>query len=174
MKTFIQDLCSKQLAWVYQLYDIDKQCWRDLIEEIKHPLSATPKLVIPKSAGSTTVELCVFGDASKRLYACCAYLPCRSSTSSNSRLIMAESQLNDLEPITISRAELLAILISTRLTHYIVQQLDMSVSAIHLLSDSQVALHWIHSSRQFRTFVQNRVDSIENVTMSFRSHRISS
>ncbi|KAK5970151.1 Pao retrotransposon peptidase [Trichostrongylus colubriformis] len=80
MKIFIQDLWTKQLAWDDQLDDIDKQRWLDLIEEIKHPLPAIPRLVIPKSSGSTKVELCVFGDASKRLYACCAYLLCRSST----------------------------------------------------------------------------------------------
>ncbi|KAK5981971.1 hypothetical protein GCK32_022736 [Trichostrongylus colubriformis] len=74
MKIFIQDLWSKQLAWDDQLDDIDKQRWLDLVEEIKHALPAIPRLVIPKSSSPATVELCVFGDASKRLYACCAYL----------------------------------------------------------------------------------------------------
>ncbi|KAK5980456.1 hypothetical protein GCK32_021508 [Trichostrongylus colubriformis] len=90
------------------------------------------------------------------------------------RLIVAKSHLNNPKPITIPRAELLAILISTRLAHYIVQQLDMSVSAIHLFSDPQIALHWIHSSHQFKTFVRNGVDSIKKITMSFRSQGISS
>ncbi|KIH57626.1 hypothetical protein ANCDUO_12180, partial [Ancylostoma duodenale] len=64
---------------------------------------------------AATYELAVFGDASKRLFACCAYLICRTPTSTTSRLVMAKSLLAPTkQQVTVPRLELLASLISNR------------------------------------------------------------
>uniref|UniRef100_A0A7I4YFT2 Integrase catalytic domain-containing protein n=1 Tax=Haemonchus contortus TaxID=6289 RepID=A0A7I4YFT2_HAECO len=172
VKIFVQDLWAKQLAWDDPLDASDRQRWSELREELKSPLPTIPRLVVSRKATSVSFELCVFGDASRRVYACCAYLLCRSQSASSSRLVMAKSHLNDFKPITIPRSELLAVLISVRLAQYVVNQLDINISSIYVFSDSQIALHWIHSSRQFKTFVQNRVKAIKDIVASFRQRNI--
>nr|CDJ95855.1 Retrotransposon domain containing protein [Haemonchus contortus] len=172
VKIFVQDLWAKQLAWDDPLDASDRQRWSELREELKSPLPTIPRLVFSRKATSVSFELCVFGDASRRVYACCAYLLCRSQSASSSRLVMAKSHLNDFKPITIPRSEILAVLISVRLAQYVVNQLDINISSIYVFSDSQIALHWIHSSRQFKTFVQNRVKAIKDIVASFRQRNI--
>uniref|UniRef100_A0A0N4X8N9 RNase H domain-containing protein n=1 Tax=Haemonchus placei TaxID=6290 RepID=A0A0N4X8N9_HAEPC len=172
VKIFVQDLWAKQLAWDDPLDASDRQRWSELREELKSPLPTIPRLVVSRKATSDSSELCVFGDASKRVYACCAYLLCRSQSASSSRLVMAKSHLNDFKPITIPRSELLAVHISVRLAQYVVNQLDINISSVYVFSDSQIALHWIHSSRQFKTFVQNRVKAIKDIVASFRQRNI--
>ncbi|XGW22581.1 hypothetical protein V3C99_005081 [Haemonchus contortus] len=172
IKMFVQDLWAKKLTWDEPLDPSDRQRWSDILADLKHPLPPIPRLVIPANKTLSSVELCVFGDASKRVYACCAYLLSRVNLSTSSRLVMAKSHLNDLKPITIPRSELLAVLISVRLAQYIVQQLDITISAIYFFSDSLIALHWIHSTRQFKTFVQNRVNTINNILAQFHQQNI--
>ncbi|XGW18756.1 hypothetical protein V3C99_002953 [Haemonchus contortus] len=172
IKMFVQDLWAKELTWDEPLDPSDRQRWSDILADLKHPLPPVPRLVIPANKTLSSVELCVFGDASKRVYACCAYLLSRVDLFTSSRLVMAKSHLNDLKPITIPRSELLAVLISVRLAQYIVQQLDITISAIYFFSNSPIALHWIHSTRQFKTFVQNRVNTINNILAQFHQQNI--
>ncbi|XGW33956.1 hypothetical protein V3C99_018025 [Haemonchus contortus] len=132
--------------------------------------ASTKEEAIPDSP--VDYELCVFGDASKRLYASCVYLRCRSFSSTTTHLLMAKSLLGPRNPITMPRMELLATLISLRLVHFVHTQLRLNISAVHVFSDSQIVLHWIHSMRSLRTFVRNRIMEIRAFVDKFRDAHI--
>ncbi|KIH43949.1 hypothetical protein ANCDUO_26038, partial [Ancylostoma duodenale] len=73
------------------------------------------------------------------------------------------------QQVTMPRLELLASLISVRLARFLHLQLNLNITTIHLFSDSLIALHWIHSTRPLKRFVQNRVDQIRTILATFTS-----
>ncbi|KIH64374.1 hypothetical protein ANCDUO_05317 [Ancylostoma duodenale] len=83
--------------------------------------------------------------------------------------------LQDLEdplpsiPRCLIRMELLAALTSARLVRFVHSQLHRPVAAVHFFSDSQIALHWIHSSRPLKLFVNNRVIEIRSIISALQS-----
>ncbi|KAK5967304.1 Integrase catalytic domain-containing protein, partial [Trichostrongylus colubriformis] len=170
-KIFQQDLWSKSYQWDDPLDQLDISRWNQLVQDIQHPLPSIPRCIIP--TGTNSFELVVFGDASKRLYASCVYLLCRSSTSTSVHLVMAKSLLGPRKPITMPRMELLATLISLRLVRFVHSQLHWNISAVHIFSDSQIVLHWIHSTRPLRIFVNNRIMEIRSILAHFKSLGIS-
>ncbi|KAK5979467.1 Integrase catalytic domain-containing protein [Trichostrongylus colubriformis] len=119
-----------------------------------------------------SVDLCVFGDASTRLYACCAYLVCRTPTTVHSNLLIAKSRLNNPKPITLPRMELLAAFIGIRLAQYLVKHLNIPISAVHIFSDSLITLHWIHAVKPYKIFVQNRVEAIRRIIAELEAQKI--
>ncbi|KAL6727694.1 hypothetical protein Aduo_009548 [Ancylostoma duodenale] len=167
-KVFIQDTWKKKYQWDDPLHEEDLLRWKLLIQDLEDPLPPIPRCVIP-SDPSCSLELAVFGDASQRLYACCVYLICHSSVGTTSHLLMAKSRLGEVQPLTMPRMELLAALISARLVRFVHSQLRRPIAAIHFFSDSQIALHWIHSSRPLKRFVNNRVVEIRSIVSALQS-----
>ncbi|KIH52989.1 ubiquinone biosynthesis protein COQ7 [Ancylostoma duodenale] len=82
---------------------------------------------------------------------------------------MAKSRLGEVQPLTMPRMERLAALISARLVRFIHSQLHRPIAAVHFFSDSQIALHWIHSSRPLKRFVNNRVVEIRSIVSALQS-----
>ncbi|KAK5975415.1 Retrotransposon domain containing protein [Trichostrongylus colubriformis] len=172
VKVFIQDLWKQNMGWDVPLEKPQLDQWLQLVANLQHPIPRIRRLVMPAAFTSNIVELCVFGDASQRLYACCAYLVCRLPTTVYSNLLMAKSHLNHPKPITVPRTELLAALISIRLAQYLINHLNLPISAIHVFSDSLIALHWIHTVKHYKVFVQNRVDAIRRTISEIEAQNI--
>ncbi|EYC14861.1 hypothetical protein Y032_0039g49 [Ancylostoma ceylanicum] len=168
-KIFIQDIWKKGYLWDEPFREEDHQQWQELVQHLKHPLPPLPRFIASSDAAAT-YELAVFGDASKRLFACCAYLICRTPESTTSQLVMAKSLLApSKQQVTMPRLELLASLISVRLARFLHSHLHLKITTIHLFSDSLIALHWIHSTRPLKRFVQNRVNQIRTILTYFTS-----
>ncbi|KAK6750874.1 hypothetical protein RB195_002690 [Necator americanus] len=166
-KVFIQDIWKKEYQWDTPFDQEDHQRWDELVQQLKHPLPPIPRFIASANR-NTTYELAVFGDASQRLFACCAYLISRSPSTTSSQLIMAKSLLATAKlQMTMPRLELLASLISVRLARFLHHQLHLKIRTIHFFSDSKIALHWIHSSRPLKRFVQNRVNEIRTILTTF-------
>ncbi|KAK6744383.1 hypothetical protein RB195_011221 [Necator americanus] len=166
-KVFIQDIWKKEYQWDTPFDQEDHQRWDELVQQLKHPLPPIPRFIASANR-NTTYELAVFGDASQRLFVCCAYLISRSLSTTSSQLIMAKSLLATVKlQMTMLRLELLASLISVRLARFLHHKLHLKIRAIHFFSDSKIALHWIHSSRLLKRFVQNRVNEIRTILTTF-------
>ncbi|KIH52835.1 hypothetical protein ANCDUO_17055, partial [Ancylostoma duodenale] len=163
------NIWQKGYLWDEPFREEDHHQWQELVRNLKHPLPPIPRFIASNDEAAT-YELAVFGDASKRLFACCAYLICRTPTSTTSRLVMAKSLLAPTkQQVTMPRLELLASLISVRLARFLHSQLNLNITTIHLFSDSLIALHWLHSTRPLKRFVQNRVDPIRTILATFTS-----
>ncbi|KIH51378.1 integrase core domain protein [Ancylostoma duodenale] len=76
---------------------------------------------------------------------------------------MAKSRLNPMKEMTMPRLELLATLISVRLARFMQTQIDLKISAVHIFSDSQIVLHWLHSNKSLPLFVSNKVKLIRAI-----------
>ncbi|VDP61465.1 unnamed protein product [Heligmosomoides polygyrus] len=80
-----------------------------------------------------------------------------------SHLIYAKAKLAAPEKTTIPRLELQALVLAVKIVRFLKKELTIQISSVHLLSDSQIALYWIHSKKQLKTFVHNRVKLIHEV-----------
>uniref|UniRef100_A0A7I4Z2X0 Rab-GAP TBC domain-containing protein n=1 Tax=Haemonchus contortus TaxID=6289 RepID=A0A7I4Z2X0_HAECO len=126
---FLQDIWIKSYQWDDSFEDADVVRWKKL-EDLAHPIPSVPRCLVPSSDSPLDYELCVLRDASKRLYASCVYLLCRSHSSTTAGLLMAESLLGPRNPITMLRMELLATLMSLRLVRFVHTQLLLKISAV--------------------------------------------
>uniref|UniRef100_A0A183GSM3 Integrase catalytic domain-containing protein n=1 Tax=Heligmosomoides polygyrus TaxID=6339 RepID=A0A183GSM3_HELPZ len=101
----------------------------------------------------------VIQDASKRVFAaavCRLFQPF-------SHLIYAKAKLAAPEETTIPRLELQALVLDHSIIRFLKKELTIQISSVQLLSDSEIALYWIHSKKQLKTFVHNRVELIHEV-----------
>lgn len=131
----------------------------EIVNNITRFTKSVPRFIASKS--KCKYELIVFSDASKRVYAAVAYLVCKPyGEKPFSNIIYAKAKVAALEKTTTPRLELRAIVLAVKMTQFLLKELTIRVHSIHLLSDSQIALYWIHSKRQLKTFVNNRVKLI--------------
>ena len=77
--------------------------------------------------------------------------------------VIAKTHIAPLSKLTLPKLELMAALVATRLTKFVVSSLDGLYHdiPIHLWSDSQIVLHWIgNQKKQKLQFVLHRVQEI--------------
>ena len=106
----------------------------------------------------------MFSDASKDAYAACAYFVCHYEESApTSVLIASKSRVAPVKSMTIQRLELMGAVISARLANTILQSIEVN-KAIYC-TDSTNVLYWVRNqSRNFKTFVANRIGEIQRLT----------
>jgi len=105
-----------------------------------------------------SVYLHVFADASMRAYGAMAYLQSLNLVD----FVLAKSCVSPLKDTTLPRLELRAAVTAACLAKFIVSTLNVQIS-VRLWSDSQIVLHWIFSSKQFKPFVANWVKEIRSL-----------
>ena len=158
MKMLLQEICAKNLDWDSPLpCDLENK-WRRWLQN-----SCQAKYVIISGclyAGvQEEVQSCClhgFGDASKKAYCAVVYRVIRTTIGSYVRLIT----------YTIPRLELLSGLILARLVSAVKKALgqQLVMEGIYLWLDSITAIYWIIGNKEWKQFVQNRVDEILRLT----------
>lgn len=117
-------------------------------------------------------ELHGFSDASPEAYGCCIYLKAFFENGTiKMSLVTAKSRVSPMNKQTLPRTELLGNLILARLMKIVHENLSKSfyISNTFYWSDSQICLSWIHAEEKiFKTFVQNRVIEIRNLSQTDR------
>ena len=86
---------------------------------------------------------------------------------------MAKSRVAPLKELTLSQLELMAALIGTRLANFVSCALKPRYPnlKVRLWSDSEIVLHWLHSTKQLKPFIANRTREIKNLfPVSLWSH----
>ncbi|UYV84906.1 hypothetical protein LAZ67_X003949 [Cordylochernes scorpioides] len=161
-KFLIQRTWLLKLGWDQSLPTDIQQEFKRWSEELDH----VKKLEFPRYAKVTrseNLELHVFGDRSKKAYATVAYLRGVQDGVVHVSLLAAKTRVAPLKSITIPRLELLACLLSARLTTTIVRALARPIKTI-FWSDSSTALSWISTKHECSIFVSNRVNEIRSST----------
>jgi len=106
-----------------------------------------------------------FGDASNCLYSTCVYATVVNGENTKSFLLCAKSRIAPKSGYTIPRGELLAALLTARLTQKVCSFFTKDlISSFWCYSDSQVALSWIKNDQKIqKPFIQNRVREIRHL-----------
>lgn len=158
-KLFIQDLWRKKYSWNEELSEEDSTRWAVILREKSIEPLALPRRI---ATSSENLQLCIFSDASELGYSAAAYVLDRQGGAS--KLLFAKARLTPIKRITIPRLELLGALIASRISKYIFQELRgvALFTKVHFFLDSQIALAWIHSSKNLPVFIANRVSEIRS------------
>ena len=173
-KIMLQNHSSKGLNWDDKIPDEDLLVWADIKSNI-HGISECqlPRCIKMKTTRDIQNRVLCFCDASAKAYATLIYLHQTNGHESKVDLVFTKTRLTPLKGgMTITRAELMAVLIGVRCLEFVKQQLKLAIEGIHLWSDSKCVLSWIRSDKDLTVFVANRVCEIKShsdVTFSYVS-----
>ena len=98
-----------------------------------------------------------FADASQKAYGAVVFLVLQSEVC----FVKAKSHVAPLKQLTLPHLELMAALIVTRLTRFVLSSIPLKDPPIFIWSDSQIVLHWVKSQKQLPAFVRHRINEIQ-------------
>ena len=88
-------------------------------------------------------------------------------------MIMEKTRLMPLKTISIPRGELMGCQLAARVAKTICKELDLSMRQVVYLSDSTMAIWWIHGEPpNFRPFVANRVAEVTSESDHGQWHHV--
>jgi hypothetical protein len=171
-RKFTNELWEKRKSWDTPLSEEETKTWHN----IRESLGKAPKLIFPRSLSMETtrpVTLVVFCDGTpKTASACVAYFQQDSTV----RLIGSKNKLVVNSGLTTPKAELLAMTIGVKYGHWIMETYADSYPEINpvYLTDSEVGLHWINSTKKLTPFVKNRVELIRSLSENHQWYHVRS
>lgn len=165
LKFLLQKIWLMKLPWDAELpFDLNEE-WSIWCNEFSHLNNIrVPRFVLDSCDGN--IEIHVFSDASQKSYGAAVYVKVKNSEQISVHLITSKCRVAPVKKISLPRLELLGALIAARLGTEVKKVLDRKGAPnISFWSDSKVTLYWIKgSSRRWKSFVQNRVNEIKNLT----------
>ena len=167
-RQILQDICKGQYDWDTPLPQNIILRW----EEWKASLWKLESLKIDRCYKPEDfrdvigVELHHFSDASTEGYGQCSYLRLIDiSGRVHCSLVMAKSRVTPLKQVTIPRLELVAAVLSVRVSELLRKQLKYDDVKETFWCDSQVTLGYIsNDAKKFHVFVANRIQQIRDCT----------
>lgn len=160
-KIFMQEICRLKMDWDAALPVHMVSEW----EQYRVQLKELSNVNLPRHMLITDpvdIQLHIFSDASERAYGSVAYL--RSDNNNGERLVQlvcSKSRVSPLSPTTLPRLELCGALLSVQLAKKLVKSLGVNITSTTYWTDSEVVLSWIHSGGRYKTFVANRIATIQ-------------
>uniref|UniRef100_A0A7I4YZT0 Peptidase A2 domain-containing protein n=1 Tax=Haemonchus contortus TaxID=6289 RepID=A0A7I4YZT0_HAECO len=170
-KHFQQQLWKHHYEWDEPLIPKDAEKWLQLMQGINGFQHQLPRMI---ANVKTEYTLVTYTDASSIAMTACIYIVNETS----SYLLMAKSKIPHMKyQATIPKLELNALAIGVRLTSNVFQSMNPSINVknILILTDSEIALHWI-STPKYRgngVFVTNRVKEIHEIVQNLESLKLS-
>ena len=157
-----QNIWRTGLKWDDEISPVVLPEFFDTIAELQE-LSAVaiPRRFFPDKYHDITLH--VFTDASYSALAAVVYFVYRQSPTSPREVsfVLGKARVAPLQQHTITKLELQAALLGSRLAKFIQREQRLTINAIHLWTDSTTVLQWIDGSHQRQqVFVANRVAEI--------------
>lgn len=161
-KVFKQYLCIKNYEWDQKLDEKDIKTYQRICDKIIPTTIKIPRHLKNLPHGN---KLVIFGDASEKGYAACAYVLSKETGQNDKTLLISKCKLYPvMSKMTIPRGELMALLATSKLALTILKESDINFKEVIIFSDSTCALSWaIHKNVQsLDTFTRNRVKEIRS------------
>ena len=146
-RIFLQNLWKAKLDWDQPLPEVMNTEWEGHTAELHKASKITvPRVLYLIQEG----DMHVFGDASNMAYGACVYI-----VNGSGNLVIGKAKVAPIKAVTIPKLELTAVLLPARLSKFVKDAYDGVIlfKNIHLLCDSQVALHWIQSKKILPAYV---------------------
>ncbi|XGW22651.1 hypothetical protein V3C99_005119 [Haemonchus contortus] len=161
LKQLMREIYESGVGWNEPIPERLAVRWNATCQEYQKVSVSLPRHIgMPNNSSTNMLSLLVFADASAKALATCAYLR-HEETRKVSTLISGKTRLTPKKTKqTIPKLEVVAILMATRLAKNIASAIRIKLNEINLLSDSEIALSWIKSSRKLPLFVENQKQHI--------------
>ena len=132
--------------------------WQAIVTDIqKLPNFSIARRYFNTTFTTSHMELHVFATASTKAYGAVAFL-CRKQETS---FVMAKSRVAPLKALTLPKLELMAEVVATRLSNFIIHSLTLQQPSIYLWTDSQIVLHWIQSTKFLPQLFTHQISEIK-------------
>lgn len=166
LKIFMQQLWKLQIGWDDELSPEISHEW----ESLNKNMNLLAQIKVPrcfKSSSYINLQLHGFADASQQAFGACIYV--RSEDGNGNfitKLVCSKTRVAPLKDSTIPRLELCGAVMLAALITRVNAALGIPFEDIILWSDSMIVLAWLkkNQSKQFKVFVQNRVNKIQQLT----------
>ncbi|XP_065191900.1 uncharacterized protein LOC135822992 [Sycon ciliatum] len=170
-RIFLQRLWGLSVTWDDALPPDVQEEWLGLVQQ----MDGLSDMAIPRyhRYHDGDMQLHIFTDASQHAYAAAAYLRIQRNSNVHTVLVYSKMRLSPSsfnkgkcakdKSLTIPRLELLGVLIGARMAAFIRQHLQLSLSSQVLWCDSKCVLHWLQSTKDLSTFVDNRIQEIRQI-----------
>ena len=158
-KFILRDLCERKLPWDTLIpADLEKSWkkWRFDLPE----LVTVKRTIAPFREAINSIQLHAFGDASSKGVCAAVYAVVSQKSGTTQGLITSKSRLSK-KNLTIPRLELVAGHMAVNLAINVRDALQSCDPVLHCWLDSTIALYWIQGSGEYRQFVANRVQKIQ-------------
>lgn len=99
-----------------------------------------------------------FADTSQSAYGAVVFFTQDDQVS----FVTAKTCVAPLKMLTIPRLELMAAMVGTRLTNFVVTAISVHNPTVFMWSDSQIELHWIKSQKPLPAFVHHRITEVNS------------
>ena len=168
LRMFLQDLCAKK----YELDSISSQPsaklfqkWLDDAEKVDH-IAIRHQYFSTVTKKVSSASLHGFADASNGAYYAVVYLCAETEDGYTTSLAASKSRVAPLTPMTTPRLELIAALILVSLISTVKEALSpvINIEKIFCWTDNITVYYWMQLNRQYKQFVQNRIDEILKLT----------
>lgn len=166
VKVLLQQLWLLKIGWDDTVPDSTARVWNRFVDS----LQALSAVRVPRHAIGTEpmyVELHVFSDASQTAYGACVYVRTVNTDFTVSvRVLFSKAKVAPLKPISVPRLELCGALLGARLYDKVRNSLRCKFRNVVFWTDSTIVLGWLHMRpTQLKTFVQNRIAEIHELTL---------
>ena len=155
-KVLMQKLWQLKITWDEPLNNDLQAQWRDIATDLK----ATSQFSVSRRYSNVCISqptIHCFADASQHAYGAIVFLIQSNQVS----FVIAKARAAPLKALTIPRLELMAALVATHLTHFVLKAIPSDI--VHMWSDSQIVLHWIMSQKLLPVFVHHRTAEIQSL-----------
>ena len=162
-KILMQDIWQLNVDWDEPLDGDVRDRWISIAQDIeKSTNTATiPRRYFTYYQTGEIIQLHVFADASPKAYGAVAYI----RQGNQITFVMAKTRVAPLKKLSLPRLELMAAKVGANLAAFLQNSLTKNFPnlQVFLWSDSQIVLHWLHSSKTLPQFVSNRVQEIKGL-----------
>ena len=168
MKVLFQMLCQKKFDWDALLPEPARREWMRWLQDLQE----VQRVLVPRCVYAGLEEEIVsctihgFGDASEKTYCAVVYLVLEASSGYHPVLLSSKTKVAPLSKQSIPRLEFLSGVILARLVSSVKETLEpkIQINETHLWLDSKTAIFWIKGSKEWKQFVQNRVNEVRSLT----------
>ncbi|XP_047991558.1 uncharacterized protein LOC125242543 isoform X1 [Leguminivora glycinivorella] len=162
-KLILQQIWQYDLEWDSPLPPELVKIWQTFYNN----LISMPNMTIPRYINlseASSVQLIGYCDASVAAYGCCIYIKAVVNGKPYIHLLCSKSRIAPLSSkLTIPKLELNGALLLAKLVNHVAALL--SISDVHLFSDSKIVLAWLDSSSlKVPAYIGNRVKEINKLT----------
>ena len=166
-KMLYREACNLKCAWDQALpIDLGKK-WKRWERELPERIT-TVRSLAKYQEPVTSITLHAFGDASGNGVAAATYAVVSQPSGQTQGLVTAKARLAK-QGLTIPRQELVAGHMAANLVTNVKEALEgFPVANSYCWLDSTVALHWIRGEGNYKQFVQNRVNKIQQRNLEWR------
>ena len=167
-KMLYREACNLKCAWDQALpIDLGKR-WKRWERELPERIT-TVRSLAKYQEPVTSITLHAFGDASGNGVAATTYAVVSQPSGKTQGLVTAKARLAK-QGQTIPRQELVAGHMAANLVTNVKEALEgFPVAKSYCWLDSTVALHWIRDEGNYKQFVQNRVNKIQQKNLEWRN-----